>query len=52
LEEKIKEDKASKKKDRGQLNKRKKISTSVLEHLAKNKEGQVGEALKACVKWT
>jgi hypothetical protein len=39
LEEKIKEDKALKKRDRGQFSKWKKTSTSALEHLTENKEG-------------
>jgi hypothetical protein len=46
LKEKIKEDKASKKMDRGQLNKWKKTPMGALEHLTEKKEGQVGEALK------
>jgi hypothetical protein len=52
LEEKIKEDKASKKMDRGQLNKRKKTPTDTLEHLVEKKEEQAHEALKTQVKWT
>jgi hypothetical protein len=52
LKEKIKEDKASKKIDCGQLNKRKKILMGALEHLAEKKEEQVGEALKMWVMWT
>jgi hypothetical protein len=52
LEEKIEEDKATKKIYRRQLSKREKTSTSDLEHLAKKKERQVGEALKTWVKWT
>jgi hypothetical protein len=52
LEEKIKEDKAPRKMDRGQLNKRKKTSTSALEHLAGKKERQAGKALKTQVKGT
>jgi hypothetical protein len=46
LEEKIEEDKGSKKMDHGQLSKKKKTSTSALEHLMEKKEGQAGEALK------
>jgi hypothetical protein len=52
LEEKIKEDKAVRKMDHGQLNKQKKTSTSALEHLTEKKERQVGKALKARVKLT
>jgi hypothetical protein len=52
LEEKIEEDKATKKRDHGQLNKWKKISMSALEHHAEKEEGQAGEALKAWVKLT
>jgi hypothetical protein len=52
LEEKIKEDKASKKTDHGQLNKWKKTPTDALEHLMEKKEEQAGEALKTRVKWT
>jgi hypothetical protein len=32
--------------DRGKINKRKKTSTSALEHLTEKKERQAGEALK------
>jgi hypothetical protein len=52
LEERIEEDKEAKKMDHGQLRKWRKTSKSDLEHLAKNKEIQVGEALKMWVKWT
>jgi hypothetical protein len=52
LEEKIKEDKLEKKRDHGQLNKRKKTPTDALEHLTEKKEEQAGEALKTWVKWT
>jgi hypothetical protein len=52
LKENIKEDKESKKIDHRQLNKRKKIIMGALEHLAENKEEQVGEALKMRVMWT
>jgi hypothetical protein len=52
LEEKIEEDKATRKMDHGQLNKWKKTSTSALEHLMEKKERQAGEALKARVKLT
>jgi hypothetical protein len=49
LKEKIKEDKASKNMDRGQLSKQKKTTTDSLEHLVEMKEGQVIEALKTWV---
>jgi hypothetical protein len=52
LEEKIEEDKAVRKMDRGQLNKRKKTPTSALEHLMEKEEEQAGEALKTQAKWT
>jgi hypothetical protein len=52
LEEKIKEDKSSKKKDRGKLNKQKKTPMGALEHLMEDKEEWVGKALKTRVKWT
>jgi hypothetical protein len=52
LEEKIKEDKSSKKMYHGQLNKWKKTSMDDLEHFTENKEGQDGEALKMWFKWT
>jgi hypothetical protein len=52
LKEKIKEDKESKNIDRGQINRRKKKTMDNLDHLAKKKEGQVGEALKTWVMWT
>jgi len=50
LEEKIKEDKSSKKIDRGQLSKRKKTQTGVLEHLVEKKEEPASEALKTWVR--
>jgi hypothetical protein len=52
LKENIKEDKASKNMDHGQLSKRKKTPTNALEHLTEMKEGQAGEALKMQVMWT
>jgi hypothetical protein len=52
LEEKIKEDKGSKKKDCGQLRKQKNTSMSSLEHLVEKNERQDGESLKAWLKWT
>jgi hypothetical protein len=39
LKEKIKEDKVTKKMDRGQISKWKKTPTGALEHLAEKKEG-------------
>jgi hypothetical protein len=50
--EKIKEYKASKNMDHGQLNKWNKTPTNVLDHLVEKKEGQAGEALKTWVMWT
>jgi flagellar biosynthesis/type III secretory pathway M-ring protein FliF/YscJ len=52
LKEKIKEDKATKKIDHGQVSKRKKTLMGALEHLAEKKEEQVGEVLKMWVMWT
>jgi hypothetical protein len=52
LEDKIKEDKASKKTNHGQINKWKKTTMGALEHLAEKKEEHAGEALKTRVKWT
>jgi hypothetical protein len=52
LKENIKEDKASKKIDRGKLSKRKKTPMGALEHLVETKEEQVGKALKMWVMWT
>ena len=52
MEENIKEDKVSKKRDHGQLSKRKNTSTSALDNLMEKKERQVGEALKTQIKLT
>ena len=52
MEENIEEDKATRKVDHGQISKRKKTSMSALDHLVEKKERQVGESLKAQVKWT
>jgi len=51
LKDKIKEDKAVKKIDHGQVSKRKKTPTSALEHLAEKQEERVGESLKTWIKW-
>jgi hypothetical protein len=40
------------KKDRGQLSKKKNVSLDALEHRARRKERQAGEALKTWVKLT
>jgi hypothetical protein len=50
LNEKIEDDRSSRKMDRGQLNKWKKMSTSALEHFMGKKERQAGEARKTWVK--
>jgi hypothetical protein len=52
LEENIEEDKTTKKRDCGQLSKRKNISMSALEHHAEKEEGYASEALKERVKLT
>jgi hypothetical protein len=46
LEEKVKEDRSTRKMDRGQLSKWKNPPTDALEHLAEKKERQDGESLK------
>jgi hypothetical protein len=46
LKEKIKEDKETKKIDRGQVSKRKKTLMGALEHLMEKKEEQVAKSLK------
>jgi hypothetical protein len=51
VKEKIKEDKETKRIDHGQVNKRKRTPVGSLEHLAENKEEQVGEVLKKRVMW-
>jgi hypothetical protein len=52
LKEKIKEDKASKNMDRGQLRNWNKTPMDALEHLVEKKEGHAGESLKTWVMWT
>jgi hypothetical protein len=52
LDEKIEEDRSTRKRDHGKLNKRKNPPMDALEHLAGKKERQAGEALKMQVKWT
>jgi hypothetical protein len=50
LNEKIEDDRSTRKMDRGQLNKRKNMSQSDLDHFVGKKERQVGEAQKMWVK--
>jgi hypothetical protein len=52
LDEEIEDDRSTKKKDRGQLNKNKKPPLDALEHHTRRKEIQAGEALKMWVKLT
>jgi hypothetical protein len=52
LDEEIKDDRSSRKKDRGQLNKKKNPPLYALEHRVRRKESQAGEALKTQVKLT
>jgi hypothetical protein len=52
LEEEIEDDRSTRKKDRGQLSKLKNPSLDALEHCARRKKRQVGEALKTWVKLT
>jgi hypothetical protein len=52
LNEKIEDDRSTRKMDRGQLSKRTKTSKNSLEHLTRSKERHVGEALKMQVKLT
>jgi hypothetical protein len=52
LDEEIEDDRSARKKDRGQLNKWKNPPLDALEHHARRKERQVGEALKIWVKLT
>jgi hypothetical protein len=52
LEEKIKEDKASKKRDHGQTQQAEEDTNRFFGAPVENKEEQVGEALKTWVKWT
>jgi hypothetical protein len=52
LEKEIENDKSARKKDHGQLNKRKNPPLDALEHRTRRKERQAGEALKTRVKLT
>jgi hypothetical protein len=52
LDEEIEDDRSTRKKDHGQLSKKKKKPLYALEHRVKRKERQVGEALKMKVKLT
>jgi hypothetical protein len=52
LDEEIKDDRSTRKKDRGQVSKWKKPPLDALEHHARRKERQAGEALKIWVKLT
>ena len=52
LDEEIEDDRSTRNKDHGQLNKWKNPSLDALEHGAKRKEREVGEALKMWVKLT
>jgi hypothetical protein len=52
LDEKIEDDRSTRKMDHGQLSKRKNPPTDALEHLTGKKERQVGEARKTRVKLT
>jgi hypothetical protein len=52
LDEEIEDDRSARKKDRGQLSKRKNPPLDALEHRARRKERQAGEALKTWVKLT
>ena len=52
LDEEIKDDRSARKKDHGKLSQRKNPSLEALEHHARRKERQVGEALKIWVKLT
>jgi hypothetical protein len=52
LDEEIEDDRSTRKKDRGQLSKRKKPPLDALEHCTRRKERQAGEALKTRVKLT
>ena len=52
LDEEIEDDRSTRKKDRGQLSKRKNKPLDALEHCVRRKERQAGEALKMRVKLT
>jgi hypothetical protein len=52
LDEEIEDDRSARNMDHGQLGKWKKPSLDALDHHARRKERQVGEALKMQVKFT
>jgi hypothetical protein len=52
LDKEIRDDRSTRKKDCGQLNKQRKPSLDALEHRAMNKERQAGEAQKKRVNLT
>jgi hypothetical protein len=52
LDEEIEDGRSARKKDHGQLRKRKNPPLDALEHRARRKERQVGEAMKTRVKLT
>jgi hypothetical protein len=52
LDEEIEDDISTRKKDHGQLNKRKNPPLDALEHHTRRKESQAGKALKMQVKLT
>jgi hypothetical protein len=52
MNEDIEDDRSTRKKDRGQLSKRKKPLLDVVEHRARRKERQAGKDLKTRVKLT
>jgi hypothetical protein len=52
LDKEIEDDRSTRKMDHGQLNKQKKPLLDALEHRARRKERQAGEALKTWVKLT
>jgi hypothetical protein len=52
LDEETEDDRSTRKMDHGQLSKRKNPPLDALEHRARRKERQVGEALKMWVKLT
>jgi hypothetical protein len=52
LDEKTEDDRSERNMDHGQLNKWKNIPLDALEHFARRKERQAGEALKMWVKLT
>jgi hypothetical protein len=52
LDKEIKDDRSARKTDHGQLNKKKNPPLDALEHRARRKERQAGEALKTWVKLT